>query len=93
MIISNHDIEQANAVMTLEQLHIFVAVAEREHLTRAAEAIGLTPSAVSSAIKNLEGFYGVALFNRVGRRIELTETGRLFWMKPRQHWRVRVQPN
>ena len=51
--------------MTLEQLQIFVAVAEREHLTRAAEAIGLTPSAVSSAIKNLEGFYGVALFNRV----------------------------
>ncbi|WP_347876290.1 LysR substrate-binding domain-containing protein [Thalassospira sp. GB04J01] len=78
MIISCHDIEQANAMMTLEQLHIFVAVAEREHLTRAAEAIGLTPSAVSSAIKNLEGFYGVALFNRVGRRIELTETGRLF---------------
>jgi len=65
-------------MMTLEQLQIFVAVAEREHLTRAAEAIGLTPSAVSSAIKNLEGFYGVALFNRVGRRIELTQTGRLF---------------
>ncbi|WP_417814135.1 LysR substrate-binding domain-containing protein [Thalassospira alkalitolerans] len=66
------------AMMTLEQLSIFVAVAEREHLTRAAEAIGLTPSAVSSAIKTLERFYGVALFHRVGRRIELSETGRLF---------------
>ena len=65
-------------MMTLEQLAIFVAVAEREHLTKAADAIGLTPSAVSSAIKNLEGFYGVALFHRVGRRIELSETGRLF---------------
>ena len=40
--------------MTLEQLAIFIAVAEREHLTRAADAIHLTPSAVSSAIKNLE---------------------------------------
>jgi DNA-binding transcriptional LysR family regulator len=64
--------------MTFEQLAIFVAVAEREHLTHAAEAIHLTPSAVSSAIKNLEAYYGVELFHRVGRRIELTETGRSF---------------
>lgn len=64
--------------MTFEQLSIFVAVAEREHLTRAAEAIGLTPSAVSAAIRNLEAYYRVALFNRVGRRIELTMEGRLF---------------
>lgn len=64
--------------MTFEQLAIFVAVAEREHLTQAAEAIHLTPSAVSAAIKNLEGYYGVELFHRVGRRIELTQTGRTF---------------
>jgi DNA-binding transcriptional LysR family regulator len=64
--------------MTFEQLAIFVAVAEREHLTQAASAIHLTPSAVSSAIKNLEAFYGVELFHRVGRRIQLTQTGRTF---------------
>src|SRR3546814_18245807 len=64
--------------MTFEQLAIFVAVAEREHLTQAAEAIHLTPSAVSAAIKNLETYHGVELFHRVGRRIELTETGRIF---------------
>lgn len=64
--------------MTFEQLTIFVAVAQREHLTRAAEALRLTPSAVSSAIKALEAFYNVQLFHRVGRRIELTETGRIF---------------
>ncbi len=64
--------------MTFEQLAIFVAVAEREHLTHAAEAIHLTPSAVSAAIKDLEAYYGVELFHRVGRRIELTETGRTF---------------
>ncbi|MGI2030881.1 LysR substrate-binding domain-containing protein [Rhizobium panacihumi] len=64
--------------MTFEQLAIFVAVAEREHLTRGAEAVGLTPSAASSAIRNLEGFYGVELFHRVGRRIELTAIGKSF---------------
>lgn len=64
--------------MTFEQLSIFVAVAEREHLTKAAAAIHLTPSAVSAAIRNLEQHYGVELFHRIGRRIELTATGRIF---------------
>lgn len=64
--------------MTLEQLRIFVAVAEREHVTRAAEALRLTQSAVSAAIAALESHYRVALFHRVGRRIELSGEGRLF---------------
>jgi DNA-binding transcriptional LysR family regulator len=64
--------------MTLEQLRIFIAVAEREHVTRAAEALNLTQSAVSAAIAALEARHAVALFSRVGRRIELTEAGRLF---------------
>ena len=64
--------------MTLEQLRIFIAVAEREHLTRASGALNLTPSAVSAAIHALEARYGVNLFDRVGRRIELSQTGRLF---------------
>ncbi len=64
--------------MTLEQLRIFVAVAEREHLTQAAAVLHLTPSAVSSAIRVLEDRYGAALFHRVGRRIEMTPGGREF---------------
>lgn len=64
--------------MTLEQLRIFLAVAEGEHVRRAAEVLNLTQSAVSAAIRALEERHGVALFNRVGRRIELTEAGRLF---------------
>jgi len=64
--------------MTLEQLRIFVAVAERQHMTRAAEALGLAQSAVSAAIAALETRHGVPLFHRVGRRIELTEGGRVF---------------
>ena len=40
--------------MTLEQLRIFVGVAEREHMTRAAEALNVTQSAASAAIAALE---------------------------------------
>jgi len=64
--------------MTLEQLRIFIAVAEREHLTRASETLNLTQSAVSSAIAALEARYGTKLFDRIGRGIALTEAGRLF---------------
>ncbi|MGN6374920.1 MAG: LysR family transcriptional regulator [Sphingomonas sp.] len=64
--------------MTLEQLRIFVAVAEREHVTRAAEAVGVTQSAASGAIAALEARHDVKLFHRVGRGIELTDAGRFF---------------
>lgn len=64
--------------MTLDQLRIFIQVAERQHLTQAADVLALTPSAVSASIKALENQYGTELFNRVGRRIELTEAGRIF---------------
>lgn len=64
--------------MTLDQLRIFVAVAERSHVTEAARALNLTQSATSSALAALENRHGVRLFDRVGRGIELTEAGRLF---------------
>ncbi|MBI6628832.1 LysR substrate-binding domain-containing protein [Pontibaca salina] len=64
--------------MTLDQLRIFIAVAEREHVTQAAAALHLTQSAVSAAISALEERHAVALFDRVGRRIVLTDAGRLF---------------
>ncbi len=63
--------------MTFEQLVIFVATAERQHLTQAANALRLTPSAVSASIKALETFYAVKLFDRVGRGIQLTREGRV----------------
>jgi DNA-binding transcriptional LysR family regulator len=69
--------------MTLEQLRIFVAVAEHEHVTRAAAEINLTQSATSAAIAALEARYAIKLFNRIGRRIELTQAGRLFLIEAR----------
>lgn len=64
--------------MTLEQLRIFVAVADRLHMTRAAEALHLTQSAVSAAVAALEERYNVRLFDRVGRHLELSHAGRAF---------------
>jgi DNA-binding transcriptional LysR family regulator len=69
--------------MTLEQLRIFVAVAECEHVTRAAQTLNLTQSAVSAAIAALENRHAVKLFSRVGRRIELTDSGRIFLSEAR----------
>ncbi len=69
--------------MTLEQLRVFVAVAERQHMTRAAEALHLAQSAASAAIAALEVRHGAKLFHRVGRGIELTEAGTLFLVEAR----------
>lgn len=64
--------------MTFDQLRIFLAVAEREHVTRAAEVLNLTQSTVSGAIASLEARHNVKLFHRIRRRIELTSEGRIF---------------
>ena len=69
--------------MTLEQLRIFLAVADRQHVTRAAEALNLAQSAVSASVAALEGRHGAKLFHRVGRGIALTEAGALFLVEAR----------
>lgn len=69
--------------MTLEQLRVFVAVAERQHVTKAAAALHLAQSAASAAIATLESQHRAKLFNRVGRGIELTEAGQLFLVEAR----------
>jgi DNA-binding transcriptional LysR family regulator len=69
--------------MTLEQLRIFAAVADKQHVTQAARELHLTQSATSAAIAALEGRYGVKLFDRVGRGIVLTHTGRTFLAEAR----------
>ncbi|QTH24820.1 LysR family transcriptional regulator (plasmid) [Rhizorhabdus wittichii] len=69
--------------MTLEQLRIFVAVADTLSMTRASERLHLTQPAVSAAIAALEQRHATHLFDRVGRRLELTEAGRLFMPEAR----------
>ncbi len=69
--------------MTLDQLRVFIEVAERGHVTRAAEALGISQSAASAAVAAQEASYRVKLFDRVGRGIQLTETGRAFLREAR----------
>jgi DNA-binding transcriptional LysR family regulator len=52
-------------------------------VTRAAEALGMSQSATSAAIASLEASYQIKLFDRVGRGIQLTETGRIFLREAR----------
>ncbi|ANC91586.1 LysR family transcriptional regulator [Azospirillum humicireducens] len=63
--------------MTLEQLRIFATVAEMLHFTRAAEVLHLSQPAVSAAIAALEAEHGLRLFDRIGRRVELTAAGQV----------------
>ena len=69
--------------MTLDQLRVFVEVAERGHVTRAAEALRMSQSAASAAIASLEDIHQIKLFDRVGRGIQLTEPGRIFLREAR----------
>jgi DNA-binding transcriptional LysR family regulator len=69
--------------MTLDQLRIFVAVAELQHVTRAASALALSQSAVSSSIAALETQYDIKLFHRIRRNIVLTEAGQQFLSEAR----------
>lgn len=63
--------------MTLDQLRVFLTVVEYLHFTRAAEALYISQPAVSAAIQSLEEQYGVKLFHRIGRQIEITDAGKL----------------
>lgn len=63
--------------MKIDQLRIFLAVAEHLHFTKAADSLYLTQPAVSAAVQSLEEQYGVKLFHRIGRQVKLTDAGEL----------------
>ncbi len=64
-------------MVNYKHLHYFWAVAREGGVARASERLNLTPQTVSGQLSLLEDHLGVTLFNRVGRNLELTETGRL----------------
>ena len=63
--------------MTLQQLTYFLAAAQHGSFTAAADVLQLARPSVSEQIAHLEAELGVALFVRAGRRLELTDAGRL----------------
>lgn len=65
--------------MTIRHIRIFLGVCDHGcNTTRAAQALHMTQPAVSLAIRELEAYYGVRLFDRIGRRLALTEAGQRF---------------
>lgn len=65
--------------MTLRHLRIFVAVFQNSSVTRAARELHLAQPSVSFALRELEGYYGIRLFDRIGRGIVPTEAGKEFY--------------
>jgi len=64
-------------MVNYKHLHYFWAVAREGGVARASERLNLTPQTISGQLSLLEAQLGVDLFTRVGRNLELTETGRL----------------
>lgn len=67
----------------LQALRCFEAVARLGSVTRAAEALHVTHSAVSQQLRQLEDLLGLSLFERAGRGLRLSENGRLYAMQVR----------
>lgn len=65
--------------MQLLQLEYFRTVAELEHFSKAAERLHISQSSLSSTISKLEEELGVKLFERVGRRVRLSQCGASFY--------------
>lgn len=64
-------------MINYKHLHYFWMVAREGGVARASERLHLTPQTISGQLSSLEEHLGVNLFTRVGRNLELTETGRL----------------
>ncbi|MBX2807674.1 MAG: LysR family transcriptional regulator [Cellvibrionaceae bacterium] len=62
---------------TLRQLEVFLAAANYENLSRAADSLAMSQSAASSALKDLEQQFDMRLFDRIGKRLQINELGQL----------------
>ena len=65
--------------MTLRHMRILVAVFQQGSVTKAAQALHLAQPSVSLALRELEDYYGVALFTRTGRQLLPTVCGQSFY--------------
>lgn len=70
--------------MELRHFRYFVAVAEKGHITRAAERLGMQPPPLSQRIRSIERERDVQLFLRKARGVELTDAGRTFLENARE---------
>lgn len=67
--------------MTLRHLRVFLAVYQTQNVTRAAERLHMTQPTVTRAVQELERYYGVRLFERINRRLYITQSGRQLYAR------------
>src|ERR1035438_9501491 len=65
--------------LNLNQLRVFHTVARVLNFTRAADELHLTQPGISKHIKGLEAFYGTRLFDRLGKKVVLTQAGEILF--------------
>lgn len=68
----------------ISRVGIFVEVAKQESFAEAARSLGLTASAVSKQVQNLENMLGTTLLHRTTRQVTLTEEGAFYFHRARQ---------
>lgn len=66
-------------MINLDQLRIFRAVAQTRSFTRAADVVHLTQPGISKHIKQMEEYYGFPLFDRLGKKVALTQAGEILF--------------
>ncbi len=72
--------------LTLRELELFYHLCDNPHISRLAKEISMSQSAISLAIKSLEKKLGEPLFDRVGKKLVLSERGRLFRQETFPHY-------
>lgn len=80
-----------NLKLNLKHLRYFWAVASQGSIARAAEALFVTPQTISGQVHELERQVGSKLFRRDGRRLALTETGRLVYSYADEMFRLGLE--
>lgn len=70
--------------MDIQKLKYFIAIVEHGTISKAAISLNMTQPPLSTAIRSFEDELGLKLFNRVGKRIHLTDTGKLLYDKGKE---------
>lgn len=65
--------------MTIRHMKIFLQVYQLMSITQAAQKLHMTQPAVTRAVKELESYYGIRLFDRISKRLYVTEAGQQFY--------------
>ena len=70
--------------MELKQIEYFLQLAKMQHMSRTAEFLNISQPTLSKSLNALERDLGVSLFDRVGNRLQLNDSGKQFYSKAQQ---------